>query len=224
MATAHRKLLDGVTQSFPVIAATATTTSASGSATHTINLPSGIASGNLLFLIVQWKNDSASVSSLSQTWNVLTGQTGSSRRTAMFWRVSDGTEGATTTVTFSASTDMVMGLAYRTTGAQSVEIGTYATGSSNSPNPPSLSPSWGSAKTLWAIYIGVADNRQSLSSYPSNYTLSQITSVGSASSGSTNQEAWLAGYQNEASSEDPGTGTLSSSLSWVAQTIAFRPS
>lgn len=223
MATAHRKLLDGVTQSFPVIAATNTTGSAAGTSTYALNLPSGITSGDLLFITVQVKTTGRPITSFSQTWTALTSNAGSSRETFMYWRIADGTEGSTTTATFSGNQDVVASLAYRITGAQSVEVGTYATGSSSSPNPPSLSPSWGSAKTLWAIYIGVADSRQTLSSYPSNYTLSQITAAGNASN-STGQEAWLAGYQNEASSEDPGTGTLSASLAWVAQTIAFRPS
>lgn len=220
MSTAARKLMDGRIQAFPVIAATNTTISTAASTTHSLNLPSGITAGDILFLVVQGKNDAASVSSFSQAWNLVEGATITGRNAASYWRVADGTEGSTTTATFNTSTDFVVSAAYRVTGSDKVE-GTATTGSSTAPNPPALEPSWGLSKTLWAMSIGSADSRQSLTAYPTNYTLSQLNVQGGTSSSA--QEIWLAAYENEAISEDPGAGTLSSSLSWLAATYAFRP-
>lgn len=224
MGVLGRKLLNAAAASaFPVIADTATTSGITGTPAS-INLPASISAGDMLFLVVQWKTNTSTFSSFSETWVQEMDSNVSGRRLMMFSRVADGTEGVTTSMTFSAGPSFCGAICWRVTGCSSVEVGTAATGTSTSPNPPSLAPSWGSAKTLWASYIGAADNRQSLSAYPANYTLSQTTTPGRVASDSTGQELWLAGYELETSSEDPAAGTLSGSIAWIAQTIAFQPS
>lgn len=98
------------------------------------------------------------------------------------------------------------------------EIGTAATGASTLPNPPTLTPSWGAADTLWLVVAG-ASGAVTASAYPTNYTdgNDDATSSGTAASIASARRAL------NAATEDPGTFTISASTNWVAQTLAVRP-
>lgn len=210
-----------VTTEFPVIAATSTTQSENATNPHTINLPSGIVSGDVLLLAIQYKGRDRTISSLSQSWNTITNNNNSGvgeRRTYILWRLANGTEGTTTTMTLDSSTDFVASVCYRIQGAQSVEGGVA---DDSGFNPPSLTPSWGSAKTLWVVFFGTEGNESSLT-YPANYTLSQINRSGKSTPDATGQQVWFGARQLETATEDPAAGTLSDTNP-IVQTIAIRP-
>lgn len=202
----------GVAGTFPVVEATNTGNGSSGTS-YAVPLPAGIAAGDLLVIIVG-VNATATLTTPSG-WTQLANAFSGTQRLAVYYKIASGSEGSTVSVTASASASWATN-SYRISNYQGTpEAGTPATGSSTAPNPPSLSPSWGSAKTLW-IAAAANNGAASFSGTPANYG-NQIT--GSASLVKTTSVR----RELEASSDDSGAFTLSSSNVWVAHTIAIRP-
>ncbi|MEF3692027.1 MAG: hypothetical protein V3574_03165, partial [Candidatus Moraniibacteriota bacterium] len=206
---------------FPSIAATNSGNSGGNVTSHTVNLPSGISSGNLL--IVSFSNDGSDTVTWPSGWTGLfSTANGTANRLSAAYRIADGSEGTTITVTTSGSQGSAH-TSYRITGHYSgaaPAVGTAATGSSVNPDSPSLTPSWGAEDTLWLSVYGW-DSNASNSSYPTNYSLGQVTNLYNQ----TVHGAGIAsaGYNLNASSQDPGTATLSATETWVANTLAIRP-
>ncbi len=204
----------------PTVAATNTSTD--GGTSQTVDLPSGIVSGNGLLVLVT-NNGSATVSTPAG-WNLLgTGLAFSSlARLTVFYRQADGTEGSTLSITVSAD-EKGTHQAYRITGqeafgTQAPEIDISSTGTDVNPDPASLTPTGGSKDYLFIAAHG-CDTAQSTSGFPTNYSngLSVTASGGSeCNSGSAEREL-------TAASDDPGTFTISSGKKWVAATIAVHP-
>lgn len=195
----------------PSIADSNNNGTASGTS-HTVNLPPNIAAGDLLIIL-------ALTGTATLTFPAGYAQlyvNNSIFHSEGQWKLADGTEGASISVTTSAS---VTGgwITYRVTGwntSQNPECPAMATGSTGtSSDPPIVSPSWGSDDNL---YIAVSERSNSDNpTFPSGYTLSQVTFVGTA-----NLSA--AGKQATSSSDDPAAFTYASSALWRAATIAIR--
>lgn len=187
---------------------------------HTVNLPADIAEGDLLlvfFVAVYWL--SAPSITFPEGWTQLF-QTpyGASITFGGWYRIADGAEGATITVTTS-STDKAGHTSYRITGYSGTpESGTAATGNTATPNPPNLTPSWGAKDTLWFVCAGTkSGSKQALIGCPTNYTNCRIEFVGTGCClGSSRREL-------NAASEDPGTFSMSYSQYWIANTVAIQP-
>lgn len=96
----------------------------------------------------------------------------------------------------------------------------FASGASTTPNPPSLDPSgWGSEATAWIAAAAWRNSSTTPSAIPSGYR----GSWRGLSSGTTAGVGAVSGLKTAtASSDDPGTFTLSASRDWVAATIAVR--
>jgi hypothetical protein len=208
---------------FPVVEGSNTGAASGGTGTtnYSAPLPSSITSGELLLLFVAAGAGGArtvSVSGWSELFNSI--GSGSLRRLACFYKVATGSEGASVTVSGSNSSFWAS-TCYRISGYQGTpEAGTIATGSSASPNPPSLSPSWGSAKTLWFAVAGKdAGGSSDFSGAPTNYD--NIIQNGGTGSGNHAAIA-TARRELEASSDDPATFSISSN-DWAANTVAVRP-
>ena len=200
---------------FPVVEATATSNGKSTSLS--VTLPASIASGDLLVLFMAGRDNVGTGGiGFPAGWTELHDDldTGDSR-TAVAYRIADGTEGASITVTMSSARDLVS-LVYRISGTSgnAPEMGT-ATGDSNSPNPPSLTPSWGSKDTLWLVY-GSGDNGKVYTAAPTSYTDLIAQDRGQAASGSARRE-------NATATEDPGTFTMESAEAWQTVTLAVEP-
>jgi len=199
---------------FPTVAAT-NTSNATEVTSHAISLPADILSGHLLIVLLGLADNRTTTwpGGWTEMWSV------SSAGAVVFegyYRIADGTEGATITVTTNFGTTSGHN-SYRITGyADTPEDGTPATGSGTTPDPPSLTPSWGAEDTLWLACMmhDVAD----ITGFPTNYTDGIESSAGSSSAitGSARREL-------NATSENPGTFTVSLSFDWIANTIAIRP-
>jgi hypothetical protein len=197
---------------YPSVAATNGGTTSPSTYNHTVNLPSGIASGNLL--IALFGTTSAATPTFPAGWSQLFF---TSNTFSAWYKIANGTEGASITVTTSSSVQSAH-ITYRITGYSGTpEVGTSATGSSANPDPPNLSPSWGAANTLWIACEGIT-GPYTVSSYPTNYSsgLNYYFGGGGPSVGAAQRNL-------NASSENPGTFTLGSSSTWVANTIAVAP-
>lgn len=206
---------------FPTVAATNSSQENTSTTSHTVNLPASIAAGDLLLII--WQSSSPSVTTPSG-WNLLSPTpttNGSNIQLIVYWKVASGSEGATQAITTGANTPAAH-VSYRITGYQGTPEVLAATGTDTTPNPPSLSPSWGYDKTLW---IAISDSARagaahSVSATPSGY--SDVVSSSMDLATNTSYRLWTLRKQAEAASENPGSFTISNSLDWAAATLAIH--
>ena len=204
---------------YPVIEATAYSSENAYAQMHDVTLPAGIAADDLLlvFFTISSEQDGSVLtpSGWTQLYAVTIGTKGHER---CFYRVATGSEGATLTVDSSPGGGVSASTAYRITNYDGVpSCGTAATGTSASPNPPSLSPSGGSGRFLW---IAAAHTSASVSgTAPSGYSnlLNANTGVGNA----WHAQTLTAEREYEGATEDPGVFTITSAL-WAANTVAVR--
>lgn len=208
---------------FPVVESTAAySPTGDGLEDHPVPMPSGVTSGDLLLMFLNVSRVTDGAPSVPSGWTVLYNanySTGTSHNKARcYYRVADGSEGATVTVS-SAVFPRMSATTYRISNYQGTpEAGSPVNGVSVNPNPPSLSPSWGSDKTLW-----IAINHSSAGS-----TVTHPTSYGGAVDGYTgvfnefHARTATSHRELEAASEDPGVFTLGQSVDWVANTVAIR--
>lgn len=206
---------------FPVVESETTSNEGSDTTSHTVSLPSGISDGDLLISIVITDGGSSGVTTFPAGWTKFVAQTVfNSMNLSIAWRDADGTEGASITVTTSGS-EQSAHITYRISGASDPTTtppeGSTATGLSTTPNPPSLSPSGGSDDYLW-IAVGGINDSITISSYPTNYTdgvsINSNTSGGRVASIAARREL-------NASSEDPGVFTLTTSEGWGSATVSI---
>lgn len=202
---------------FPQVAAVNGGNDTTNQTNHTVNLPSGIEAGNLL--LVFFASDGGPTITFPEGWTQLF-QTGANTacKFGAWYRIADGTEGSTITVTTS-NNQMTAHTSYRITGYSGTpEVATATTGIDYSPNPPSLTPSWGALDTLWFACCGYNSNL-TVTVYPTNYTngrYDRANNTEGCGTGSARREL-------NAASENPGMFTLSGSTQWVANTVAVKP-
>jgi hypothetical protein len=216
----HRSGIMAGTQA-PTIITTNTGNEAVADTTYSCPLPASLVSGNLIIVIgALWVSASASQFNTPSGWTQLFQSSGTStlRSLACFYRVSDGLEGATLAMTTTVNA-FKSSVAYQLSGhVGAPEAGTVATGSTSVPDPPSLSPSWGSRPTLWlaAMAHTVATAVQTA---PSGY--GSIIQDAAVDSGADRPRTAVARLARTAASENPGAfGT--SATAWAANTIAVQ--
>lgn len=196
---------------FPTVAATNTSTQAS-STSHTVNLPASIAAGDLLLIFFGYNNSADDVTTPSgwtQFFNVTNGG-----RFYAYYRVADGGEGSTVTIT-SGTSGISQHNSYRITGYQGTPESATALGASTTPDPPNLTPSWGADDTLWIAATHPVNSAADLTA-PTNYGGLIQTAPTSFQVGSANR-------QLNAASENPGTFANASNSVWEAATVAIQP-
>ncbi len=217
---------------FPTVGATNGGGQSIETTSHTVNLPAGIQSGHLLIAIITVEGDNTlTVPTLTwpSGWTQLfaasinpTGCGGGSNQCSRFearYRIADGSEVSTITVT-SDNAERSTHRTLRITGhhaTASPEASSVASGVSGQADPPSLSPSWGSAETLWLAVAGSSNHNDGFTICPTNYTNCEISSDAGTST--------AVGHRTlAAASDDPGPFTRNfDSQSWGAATIAIRP-
>ena len=200
---------------FPVVEATAT--DSFKSKTPNVNLPTGITSGDLLVMFIGGRDDVGTGGiGWPAGWTELMDDLDTGNpRAAVAYRIADGTEGSSIGITMSSDRDLVS-YCYRISGTSgnAPEIAD-ATGTSSSPNPPNLTPTWGSKDTLWLVY-GSCDDGRAFTAAPTNYTDFTAQDRSQASTGTARREL-------AATSENPGSFTIDQSEPWQAVTVAVEP-
>jgi hypothetical protein len=142
-----------------------------------------------------------------------------------------GTLGTSTTFTASAVT-RTASIAYLISGAanptiQAPQIGTTATGSSTTPNPPTTTPTGGAKDYLWIAATTrdgeEADDDTWATASPTNFLpnppLQKACGVAGTNLGGI---VATASFGSNAASMDPATFTIATGA-WRAQTIAVHP-
>jgi hypothetical protein len=215
---------------FPTIQATNESSTNTAGTSHTINLPTGITAGDLLIVCLDKGSTAATVNALAGWTELLDENAGNGLYIA--YRLADGTEGSTIGLTTSASTRSAE-ITFRISGAQdpatqAPQIGTTATGTSTTPDPPSVTPTGGAKDYLWIALFGQAgeeaDDDAWANTPPTNYTPSPPLQKSCGTVG-TNLGGLIAAASRQlnASSENPGTFAVDVSNAWRAQTIAIHP-
>lgn len=197
---------------FPgIVSANNGTDNAGNTQAATVQLPANIVSGNLLLIFGRFF---AAVTGLaSANWTVLY-SAGANQIVACLYKIADGTEGATASLTWTTATAnhwyaVQVG---NWLGSGAPEAGTTASGSSTAPAPPSLTPSWGAGSTLWFAHASTTTAGGPFTAFPANYTNSQY---------SVTQLA-IASRKLAASPEQPGVLAITNSAAWSANTVAVR--
>lgn len=204
---------------YPVVAAVNGGNNAVNSSTHQVNLPSGIQANDLLIVFfaadgsptITFPNEGTDWIQLFEVAR------GTAVKFTACYRIADGTEGTSIIVNTSVN-EMSAHTSYRITGYSGPPEVATATGLTQYPDPPNLSPSWGALDTLWLAACGYDYNR-TITAYPTNYTNGRndrANNTAGAGVGSARREL-------NAASDNPGQFTMSASDQWVAATLAIKP-
>jgi hypothetical protein len=213
----------GVAGGNPVVEATATSSTETAGTTHTVALPTGILSGDLLVagfavdgnqrqVTVTWPAGWAELFDLMNDDNfAVEAECGGS----IAYRVADGTEGSSITVTTSES-ETSAHTVYRISGAGTPEFAPARslTTPDASPDPPELTYSGGSGNHLWLAW-SFSDDLDAVTGFPTDYTDGITVSAGSSGActiGSARRKL-------AAATDNPGVFTLAATEEWVAATV-----
>jgi hypothetical protein len=208
---------------FPALRSDAVTTVTNAAATTTpaVTIPSGDV-GELLLVFVA--TDGAPTIAFPAGYTTLQAATtdGASQvSTAAAYRVTDGSEGATLTVTLGTAKAM-SALAVRMgqfTGTP--EAATPATGASTTSDPPNFAPSWGAANTAFLWFTGLDQNLGG----PNSASFAQRGEllIGDRTANTVNDVYAYAGITwSTAASLNPVAISLTGSEQWVANTYALK--
>ena len=214
----------------PTVEATATSSVTSAGTSHTVSLPTGIVSGSGLRVTFAWTAGIPQTITWPAGWTPITGykhERSAANQVGIdsAYRQADGTEGASITVTTSASTKSAH-IAKRYAGHESFatrtpEAGTGIDGGTSNPDPPAITPTGGSKDYLFEA-DAVCDEEDFTWTAPTNYTNQLVANTGVVGTPVTNCSVASARRALTASSEDPGTFTHVLT-GWVAQTVAIHP-
>ena len=200
--------------------------SAADTTSHTFNLPGNIVSGNLLLIFATFDSfdpDAGTITwpSGGDAWTQVYSLTGGGGHVSQLYkRTADGGEGSTISVTTGNSTGSSH-TSYRVTGTtNAIEVATDNTAPNNdSPNPPSLTPTWGADDTLWFVAAQYGNGTRFVTTYPTSFTNGRNDRWDNGSG--TGQGTGI--RLNNTATENPGVFTLNSGDVWHAATVAVEP-
>ncbi len=192
-----------------------------------VTLPAGGSETDLYLVIIAKGSAAVTINALTDWSEVLDENVANGL--AIIWYTGSGVPSNPTFVQ-SSSSRSVWG-AYRISGANksiTPQVGTTATGTSTTPDPPSVTVTGGPKDILaiacFAAAGELADNDTLVTTFPTNYTDGQIEKTGGTTG--TNLAGLLGAAARQAaaaSSENPGTFTQNASRAWRAQTIIVHP-
>lgn len=216
----------------PVVAEVIENATPTAATSHTINHPTVIAGE--LWLLVLDKGTPASTATVNAhaDWTELLDEN-VAIGLYIAYRWTTGAEGASTTLVTSVAV-RTASMIYRLTGAenpatQAPEIGTTATGTSATPDPPTSVTPGSSKDYLFIAFYGAngeeADDDTWSDTSPTNYTPSPPRQKACGVAG-TNLGGLIAAAERAlttGAAEDPGTFAKDVSVAWRSQTIMIHP-
>lgn len=190
---------------------------------HLVVMPATVNAGDLLMMqIATIANGAVTTPS---GWTLMSSVSlGAVQYVSWYYKVAAGTEGGTTvtvTVGLSCNAAALVHRIQAGTYSGAPEIANVATGNTANPDPPSLSPSWGSAATLWIAAFSGRNPGSGTSVYP--FANGNTRSASGATSDNSQGIAASCWENNTTASRDPGTFTNASSSARQAHTVAVRP-
>jgi hypothetical protein len=212
----------------PVIEGTAETAVSTAGTSHAITLPASIAATDLVLIIMDIGSTSATLNALAGWTEIL--DEASANGLKILWYTGAGVPG-NPTFTSSASTRSAS-IAYRISGADksiTPQIGTTATGTSATPDPPASAAPPSSKDYLFIAFAGMAGEEANDDTWgntsPTNYTPSPPLQVACGVAGTNLGGLILAASRQltTGSAENPGTFGVDVSAAWRSQTITVHP-
>ncbi len=186
---------------------------------HIFTLPGNIVSGNLLLMFATYDPPAGTITwpgGWTQVYSFGTGDFGTGQ---LYKRTADGTEGTTITVTTGTAASSVH-TSYRVTATSlTVEAATFTGTNTAIPDPPNLTPTWGTKDTLWFAVTQYGSGTRFVDVYPTNYTNGRNDNWDD--SGGVGQGTAI--RQLNATSENPGIFTLNQNWEWLSATVAVEP-
>jgi hypothetical protein len=217
-----------IAQTAPVVETTAETAVSTAGTSHAITLPAGIVSTDLVLITMDIGSTSATLNSLTDWGEILDESAANGLK--ILWYTGSGVP-SNPTFTSSASTRSAS-IAWRISNADKTvtpQIGTTATGTSTTPDPPSVTPSAGSKPHLFIAFFGSAgeeaDDDTWVNSPPTNYLPNPPLQKACGTVG-TNLGGLIGAASRQlttGSAENPGTFSIDVSAAWRAQTIIVHP-
>jgi hypothetical protein len=215
----------------PVEAASATTSISSTADPWTVNLPTLGVVGHLFLMLV--RAGGAQGCNGATGWTLLVDDNtsdASDDNTSILYRWTDGTEGTTVSVDFTAACKGAA-IVWDITGAANpadvaIAISTVAVGTAANADSTNVAPGLGSQDFLFVVLVGMDGETQFFTSptSPGAYSTAVIANSGTAGLPATNVRIAGATRQATASSEDPGAWTSNApQTGWTAYTLAISP-
>lgn len=199
---------------YPTIAGYTTGSRTSNATSTSITVPSGTQAGDLMLLLIS--KDGTGLFTAPSGWEVLENTGSSAQAVGVFYRQLTA---PLSNFTIAHASEMTAWVLLRIPDGEVPQKSSRATGSSTSPNPPSLTHSFGAGtEVMWLAMMGHDYNRTT-SAYPSNFPDNRINSRSTATGGSGVSMATLNSTTNP---QDPGTFTISSRDTWQAYTLAIK--
>ena len=204
------------------------TTFTGNDSSYAVNIPGDACTGSQALIII----GAHATLNTTMTWpsgytefGATTGAGGGSEMIYGAYRDCDGTEGTTFTVTPSVAGRAVFRVLKISgdNGALPQEVITE-NGNDAAPNPPTVTPSGGSKEYMWVVgYAWDNSTSVTLSACSTNYTTNCASST-SGTASAIHVGLGVSWRLATASSENPGTATLSGTETWDAMTVAVEPS
>lgn len=174
--------------------------------------------GDLVIIHFAMRASAAASPTLSDTgWDLVASAANGSNAACYIWTKEVAGSGSLTITPPSSLNCAALAVVIETGTHQGVVEYSASSGSS-SPNIPSLSPSWGSAKTLWIGTYG-----QAYGSTVSAYPLPNNNLHARSGTGSTNISMGLCTDNQEIATLAPGAFTVSTTAAYRGWNIAVRP-
>lgn len=213
---------------FPVVESTAESSVNTAGTSHAVTLPASIAASDLVLITMDIGSTSATLNALTDWGEILDENAANGLK---ILRYTGAGVPSTPTFTSSASTRSAS-IAWRISGANKAitpEIGSTATGTSATPDPPA-SASPGSTKDyLFIAFAGMAGEEADDDTWgntpPTNYTPNPPLQKSCGTAGTNLGGLILAASRqlNTGSAQDPGSFGVDVSAAWRAQTIMIHP-
>lgn len=213
---------------FPSVQATNESSTNTAGTNHVVALPAGIMAKDLLIICLDKGSTAATVNAHTDWTELLDENLANGLYVAYRWAI--GGETNPTLVTSAATRSAEVTLCIRgamNPATQAPQIGTTATGTSTTPDPPSVSPTGGARDYLWVAFFGMAgeraDDNTLVTTFPTNYTGSQLEKTCGTAGTNLGGMIGAASRQANTATENPGTFTAINNAVWRAQTIAIHP-
>ncbi|TIW95948.1 hypothetical protein [Mesorhizobium sp.] len=184
----------------------------SNTTSSTVTFPTGFVAGELLLL--WFASDNLITPTTPSGWTSLYTASNGGIRFTGYYKQATGSEGASMVVSHG-SCQTAWGCLHVTGQTSSVPEATSVGASSSAPNPPSLTPSWGSASDLW--FAAAAQWGFSITAGPAGYT-----NVINKAKGTNNFALRVDYLKATATSQDPAAFTSGGSNSNGASTTAVH--
>jgi hypothetical protein len=217
---------------WPFIASTNESSTNTAGTSHTVNLPANLIANDLVIVCLDKGSTAGTVNALAGWTELLDENSANGLYIAYHW--CDGTEGATISLTTSASTRSAE-ISLRITNAENPattapQIGTTGTGTSATPDPPASATPPSSKDYLFIAFFGQAgeeaDDDTWCNTPPTNYGPTPPLQKACGTAGTNLGGLIGLAYRQltTGSAEDPGTFGVDVSAAWRSQTITVHPS